>query len=129
VIKVSNNDIRALAISVRTGRLELSELSIPTSGAIGVNRRFGSQIILIAAHAGPAWTPLFPMLGGLVLTRAALFHHAATTAREYGLPAVINVRDATSRIPDGAWITLDGTTGEIRMEAEPGGGDIPGSGA
>jgi pyruvate,water dikinase len=84
--------------------------------------------ILIADYAGPAWTPLFPLLGGLVLTRAALFHHAATTAREYGLPAVINVRDATSRIPDGTWITLDGTTGEIRMEAEPGGGDIPGSG-
>jgi phosphohistidine swiveling domain-containing protein len=84
--------------------------------------------ILIAEHAGPAWTPLFPMLGGIVLTRAALFHHAATTAREYGLPAVINVRDATSRIPDGTWITLDGTTGEIRMETEAGGGDIPVSG-
>jgi pyruvate,water dikinase len=81
--------------------------------------------ILIADHAGPAWTPLFPLLGGLVLTRAALFHHAATTAREYGLPAVINVREATSRIADGTWITLDGTTGEIRMEAEPGDGDIP----
>jgi phosphohistidine swiveling domain-containing protein len=84
--------------------------------------------ILIAEHAGPAWTPLFPMLGGIVLTRAALFHHAATTAREYGLPAVINVRDATSRIPDGTWITLDGTTGEIRLEAEAGEGDIPRSG-
>ncbi len=85
--------------------------------------------ILIAEHAGPAWTPLFPTLGGIVLTRAALFHHAATTAPEYGLPAVINVRDATSRIPDGAWITLDGTTGEIRIEAKSAGGDSEAPGA
>jgi rifampicin phosphotransferase len=84
--------------------------------------------ILIADAAGPAWTPLFPRLGGLVLTRASFAQHAATTAREYGLPAVINVREATSRIPDGAWITLDGTTGEIRMEAEAGEGDLPGAG-
>jgi pyruvate,water dikinase len=74
--------------------------------------------ILVADYAGPAWTPLFPILGGIVLTRAALFHHAATTAREYGLPAVINIKDATKRIPDRAWVTLDGTTGEIFIEAE-----------
>jgi pyruvate,water dikinase len=85
--------------------------------------------ILIAEHAGAAWTPLFPTLGGIVLTHAALFHHAATTAREYGLPAVINLRDATSRIPDGAWITLDGTTGEILVEAWSAGGDSEAPGA
>jgi phosphohistidine swiveling domain-containing protein len=62
------------------------------------------------------------------LVNSPLFHHAATTAREYGLPAVINVREATARIADGTWITLDWTTGEIRMEAEVGDGDIPGSG-
>jgi pyruvate,water dikinase len=72
--------------------------------------------ILVADYAGPAWTPLFPILGGLVLTRASLFHHAATTAREYGLPAVVNIKDATLRIPDRAWITLDGSTGEIVLE-------------
>ena len=57
--------------------------------------------ILVAEGAGPAWTPLFPMLGGLILEHGALFSHAATTAREYGIPAVINVKDATLRIPDG----------------------------
>ena len=86
------------------------------------------------AHAGPSpelaralaeWPGIYywadePDGRHLVLTRAALFHHAATTAREYGLPAVINVREATSRIPDRTWITLDGTTGEIRLEAESG---------
>jgi pyruvate,water dikinase len=74
--------------------------------------------ILVAETAGPEWTPLFPILGGLILSRAALFHHAATTAREYGIPAVINVKGCTLRIPDGAWITLDGTTGEVTVEPE-----------
>jgi pyruvate,water dikinase len=58
------------------------------------------------------------MLGGLILNHGALFSHAATTAREYGIPAVINVKDATLRIPDAAWVTLDGTTGEVTVETE-----------
>ncbi len=72
--------------------------------------------ILVAETAGPAWTPLFPMLGGLILNHGALFSHAATTAREYGIPAVIHVKDATLRIPDRAWVILNGTTGEVSIE-------------
>lgn len=117
---------------------EVTVESIPEDGAIrGVGASAGkvrgrarvipsgSQLpeiapgeILVAETAGPAWTPLFPTLGGLILNRAALFQHAATTAREYGIPAVINVRDATLRIPDAAWVTLDGTTGEVTVEPE-----------
>jgi pyruvate,water dikinase len=59
------------------------------------------------------------------LTRIAQFglaaerlfgQHAATTAREYGVPAVIATRHATQRIPDGAWVTLDGSTGMVEIE-------------
>jgi pyruvate,water dikinase len=58
--------------------------------------------ILIATNVGPLWTPYFPLLGGLVLDGGSLTQHAATTAREYGIPAVIGTGEATQRIPDGA---------------------------
>jgi pyruvate,water dikinase len=71
--------------------------------------------ILVAENAGPMWTPLFPILGGLVLDQGALLQHASATAREYGVPAVINVGNATSRIGDGDWVTVDGTTGIVEL--------------
>jgi rifampicin phosphotransferase len=69
--------------------------------------------VLVAANAGPAWTPLFPVLGGLVLEQGVVTQHAATTAREYGVPAVVGVADATRRIPDGAWVHVDGVIGVV----------------
>ncbi|RIK42246.1 MAG: hypothetical protein DCC55_09375 [Chloroflexi bacterium] len=71
--------------------------------------------ILVAKNAGPLWTPFFPLLGGLVLEEGSLTQHAATTAREYGVPAVVGVHDATRRIPDGTWITVDGITGMVEL--------------
>ena len=74
--------------------------------------------VLVAANAGPNWTPLFPILGGLVLDGGVLLQHAATTAREYGIPAVINTQSATRRITDGEWITVDGTRGIVELELQ-----------
>ena len=72
--------------------------------------------VLVAVNAGPAWTPLFPLLGGLVLDEGAFGQHGATTAREYGVPAVITTRDATRRIPDRAWVVVDGAAGTVEIE-------------
>ena len=74
--------------------------------------------ILVAENIGPLWTPIFPRLGGLVLEGGAVSQHAAATAREYGIPAVVNVKDARRRIPDGAWITVDGTTGIVELDSD-----------
>jgi pyruvate,water dikinase len=76
--------------------------------------------ILVAENAGPVWTPLFPILGGIVLDDGAVTQHAATTAREYGIPAVMQTRNATQRIPDGAWVTIDGLAGTVEIEEESG---------
>lgn len=73
--------------------------------------------ILVAENAGPLWTPYFPILAGIVLDQGDLSQHAAATAREYGLPAVIGVRDATQRIPEGAWLAVDGTAGTVEIGA------------
>jgi pyruvate,water dikinase len=45
--------------------------------------------------------------------------HAAIVAREYGIPGVVGTRDATSVIPDGARIRVDGTTGEVQVLGAP----------
>lgn len=74
--------------------------------------------VLVAVNAGPAWTPLFPLLGGLVLDEGSFGQHGATTAREYGVPAVITTRDATRRIPAGAWVIVDGTAGTVEIERD-----------
>ena len=71
--------------------------------------------ILVAANVGPMWTPLFPILGGLVLEHSSVGQHAAATAREYGVPVAIQVKDACRRITDGAWITVDGTLGTVQL--------------
>jgi pyruvate,water dikinase len=72
--------------------------------------------VLVAMNAAPRWTPFFPILGALVLDEGSLAQHAAATAREYGLPAVIDTRTATRRIADGAWVVVDGTAGTVEID-------------
>lgn len=72
--------------------------------------------ILVAQNVGPMWTPIFPILGGLVLEHGAVGQHAAATAREYGIPAVTHIRDACRHIVDGSWITVDGASGVVELE-------------
>lgn len=75
--------------------------------------------ILVAENAGPDWTPVFPVLGGLVLDQGSAFQHAALVAREYGIPAVVMTRDATRTIANGQMITVDGTRGFVELGAPP----------
>ena len=72
--------------------------------------------VLVAENVGPLWTPLFPTLGALVLDGGNLGQHAAATAREYGIPAVIRTVRGTERIPEGAQVLVDGTAGVVTWE-------------
>ncbi len=69
--------------------------------------------ILVAENAGPLWTPFFPILGGIVLAGGAIGQHAATTAREYGIPAIIHCPAALRTIRDGDVIHLDAAAGIV----------------
>jgi len=71
--------------------------------------------VLVADNASPMWTPLFPVLGAIVLDSGGLGQHAAATAREFGIPAVVNTGDGTRRIPDGTRVAVDGTLGTVSM--------------
>ncbi|MCX8278451.1 MAG: PEP-utilizing enzyme [Dehalococcoidia bacterium] len=71
--------------------------------------------ILVTENTGPDWVPVFPLLGGLVLDGGDNFQHASLIAREYGIPCVIQTKDATAKIADGQLISLDGTAGTVTL--------------
>ncbi|WP_433618611.1 rifamycin-inactivating phosphotransferase [Dactylosporangium sp. CA-139114] len=71
--------------------------------------------ILVTAHTDPSWTPLFVSVAGLVTEVGGLMTHGAVIAREYGLPAVVGVVDATRLIADGQRIRVHGTEGYIEL--------------
>ncbi len=69
--------------------------------------------ILVAPSTDPGWTPLFLTAGGLVMEMGGSNSHGAVVAREYGIPAVVGVREAVTRIRTGERITVDGSTGAV----------------
>jgi rifampicin phosphotransferase len=71
--------------------------------------------ILVAPSTDPGWTPLFLTAAGLVMEMGGANSHGAVVAREYGIPAVVGVADATSRITTGQRITVDGAAGAITL--------------
>jgi pyruvate,water dikinase len=71
--------------------------------------------ILVTSYTDPSWTPLFVAIKGLVTEVGGLMTHGAVIAREYGLPAVVGVVDATRLIPDGQQIRVHGTDGYVEI--------------
>lgn len=71
--------------------------------------------ILITTFTDPAWTPLFVTIAGLVTEVGGLMSHGAVITREYGLPAVVGVADATRLIRDGQRIRVHGTEGYVEL--------------
>ncbi len=73
--------------------------------------------ILVAPITDPSWTPLFLAAAGVVVDVGAQQSHAAIVARELGIPAVVSVAGASTTIPDGTIITVDGTNGHVTVHA------------
>jgi phosphoenolpyruvate synthase/pyruvate phosphate dikinase len=71
--------------------------------------------ILVTAYTDPSWTPLFVAIRGLVTEVGGLMTHGAVIAREYGLPAVVSVENATRRIRDGQRIRVHGSDGFVEL--------------
>ena len=81
--------------------------------AIGPN---GSPLSIQATD--PGWTTVFPLVCGIVLEIGGQLSHGAIIAREYAIPAVINVQGAMQRIRDGQKILVDGTSGRVYLDEE-----------
>ncbi|MDQ6794686.1 MAG: PEP-utilizing enzyme [Chloroflexota bacterium] len=71
--------------------------------------------IIVAPSSNPSWVPLFTIAGGLVTDTGGVLCHAAVVAREFALPAVVGLGDATKRIADGRLLEIDGVRGLVRQ--------------
>ncbi|WP_433125058.1 PEP/pyruvate-binding domain-containing protein [Micromonospora sp. CA-240977] len=69
--------------------------------------------VLVCRTTDPAWTPLFGVVAAVVTEIGGLLSHAAIVAREQGLPAVLAVPRATTALPDGASVEVDGSAGRV----------------
>jgi pyruvate,water dikinase len=92
---VAKGRVRVVLDPVRDGKLEAGE-------------------ILVAPFTDPGWTPLFLRAAAVVTEVGGALSHGAVVAREFGLPAVVNVTDATRLLKTGDLIEVDGDRGELR---------------
>ena len=110
-----NTDGALVGIAASSGRVtgrarvcrKLSEISKVKKGDI-----------LITVATDPGWTTVFSIIGGLVVETGGVVAHAVMISREYGLPCVSNLGRACELIPDGALITVDGSTGHVVIHEE-----------
>lgn len=86
-----------------------------------IPRAFEGPAIAVLTALDPAWTALFPRVQGLVIERGGLLSHAAILAREYGVPLVIGIEDATTQIRSGMEIAIDANGGTVTVIS----GDAP----
>lgn len=71
--------------------------------------------ILVAPFTDAPWTPLFIPAGAVVVETGGVLSHAATVAREFGIPCVVMVKGATALISDGDLVEVDGMAGTVRI--------------
>ena len=73
--------------------------------------------VLVAPATDPGWTPLFLTASALVMEMGGMMSHGAVVAREYGIPAVVGVPNATERIKTGELVVVDGSAGTVASES------------
>jgi pyruvate,water dikinase len=81
-----------------------------------VNGPLTKADIIVVPFTDIGWTLLFPAVGGVVAETGGQLSHSSIIAREYGVPAVVSVRDATRIIRDGQTITVDGDRGRVYLD-------------
>lgn len=69
--------------------------------------------VLVAITTYPSWTPVFPLLKGIILDRGASLSHAAIVGREYNIPVVVQTGEATGKLENGQRIKVDGAKGAV----------------
>jgi pyruvate,water dikinase len=106
---------RYMGIPTGTGRARgrACVLKHPSEG-----HKLQSGDILIAHSTDPGWTPLFLQAAGLVVETGGYLSHGAIVAREFAIPAVVNLPGILDRLKDGDMVEVDGRVGEVRVLEE-----------
>jgi pyruvate,water dikinase len=79
------------------------------------SNRLSAGDVLVTKQTDPGWGPIFPLISGLVIERGGMLSHGAIIAREFGIPSVVGVKDATRLIAHGSSITVDGDRGVVHV--------------
>ena len=127
---IFSDDLEAIGRPQATAAAEgaLSGLGVSSGSVTGVARvlghpgegaQFREGEILVAPSTDPGWTPIVVRAAGLVLEKGGMLSHGAVVAREYGLPAVTNVHEATTVIRTGSRLRIDGTAGRVEVLEGP----------
>ncbi len=77
--------------------------------------RLAKGDVLVTRQTDPGWGPVFFLISGLVIERGGMLSHGAILAREFGIPCIVGVREATRVIPNGARITVDADKGCVHV--------------
>ena len=110
----SEATLTGLGVSIGDGPVTGTARIIPSAEA-GHARDLEPGDILVAPFTDAPWTPLFIVAGAVVVETGGVLAHAATVAREFGIPAVVMVHDATRIIEDGDTVTVDGAAGTVTI--------------
>jgi pyruvate,water dikinase len=86
-------------------------------GDVGEASRIVPGDVLVTRQTDPGWAPVFFLISGLVIERGGMLSHGAIVAREFGIPCVVGVQDATRLIPEGRQVAVDGDRGEVHVLA------------
>ena len=103
-----DGDLTGLCVS--PGSVEAEVVVLRDPGEFAAMKR---GAILVTTATDPSWTPLFTLASGVIVEVGGMLSHASTIAREYGLPALANVRDATRILKTGDRVRLDASNGRV----------------
>lgn len=102
--------LRGVAVGAGVARGIARVIHHPSDG-----RRLRKGDILVAPSTDPAWTPLFLKAAGLVMETGGYLSHGAIVAREFAIPAVVNLPGVLARVRDGDLLEVDGSNGRVRI--------------
>ena len=105
----ADGDLRGMPVSAGCVEAEVVVVRDP-----GDFSRMKRGAILVAPATDPSWTPLFTLASGVIVEVGGVLSHASTIAREYGLPAIANVKRATRRLRTGERVRLDANRGIVQ---------------
>jgi pyruvate,water dikinase len=106
----SADESRLAGHPVSGGSVEAEVVVVRDPGDFGLMK---AGAILVAPATDPSWTPLFTLASGVIVEVGGVLSHASTIAREYGLPALANVKHATKRLRTGERVRLDAINGFV----------------
>ncbi len=108
-------ELTGLPVSPGTGQPVRGTARIVADVQAAMEREIQVGDILIAPFTDTPWTPLFIPAGAVVVETGGVLSHAATVAREFGIPCVVMVKDATRIIHDGDTVEVNGVTGQVTI--------------